>query len=82
LKELEENMSTLAVAEPVEERQSPPPILAMQPKSVAFTAKKTTDEHGLVPVFVFGFIALALSSLMIGSILIMLSLRHSGVMAP
>jgi hypothetical protein len=75
-------MSTLAVAGPVQERQSIPPIVLAQPKPVAFTAKKTTEEHGLVPVFIFGFIALALSSLMIGSILIMLSLRHSGVMAP
>jgi hypothetical protein len=75
-------MSTLAVAELVEERQSIPSLAAAQPKAVALTAKRTTDDHGLVPVFIFGMIAFALSSLMIGSILIMLSLRHSGVMAP
>jgi hypothetical protein len=75
-------MSTLTVAEGVVERGSTPTAVVEQPRPVAVIAKKKTDEHGLVPVFIFGIIAFALSTLMIGSILIMLSLRHSGVMAP
>jgi len=75
-------MSTLTVAEEVVERGSTPMVVVEQPRPVAVATKKKTDEHGLVPVFIFGIIAFALSTLMIGSILIMLSLRHSGVMAP
>ncbi|MGZ4829947.1 MAG: hypothetical protein ACXV8X_14760 [Candidatus Angelobacter sp.] len=38
------------------------------------------DPHPLLPVFVAGAIALMLSAMFIGSILVWLSLRNSGVM--
>ena len=40
------------------------------------------DPHPLLPVFVAGAISLMLSTMFIGAILVWLSLRHSGVMAP
>jgi hypothetical protein len=74
-------MSTLAVAKEVEEHPSAPSLIVASPKP-AEKDQGIFDQHPLVPVFIAGVIALALSSAMIGSIWIWLSLRHSGVMAP
>ena len=40
------------------------------------------DRYPLVPVFIAGAISLVLTGMFIGSILVWLSLRHTGVMAP
>ena len=74
-------MSTLAVVEVVEEHSSAPSLVVVRAKP-AENEQGFLDEHPLVPVFIAGIVALVLSSAMIGSILLWLSLRHSGVMAP
>jgi hypothetical protein len=74
-------MSTVAVIEVAEEHASAPSLVVVPPKRPG-EDQEFLDQHPLVPVFIAGFIALALSSAMIGSILLWLFLRHSGVMAP
>ena len=77
-------MST-AVLEPIVERPT-----AAQPARAEVTvaaakapgAEEWSDPHPLLPVFVAGAISLAVSGIFIGSVLIWLALRHSGVMAP
>ena len=78
-------MST-AVVEPIVER----PIVA-QPAYAEVTVaavgvpaaeEKWSDPHPLLPVFIAGAISLTISGIFIGSVLIWLALRHSGVMAP
>jgi len=44
--------------------------------------KEPWDPHPLLPVFVTGAISLMLAGMFVGSILVWLALRHSGVMAP
>ena len=77
-------MST-AVLEPVVEQP-----VAVEPANLDFVAavlappvpgKKWSDPHPLLPVFVAGAISLVLAGTFIGSILIWLAVRHSGVMA-
>ena len=43
--------------------------------------KGLADPHPLLPVFVFGVISLMLASAFVGSIVVWLMLRNSGVMA-
>ena len=74
-------MSTLAEAEVVEEHPSVPALVVVRAKP-AENQQGFLDRHPLVPVLLAGVIALALSSAMIGSIVLWLSLRHSGVMVP
>ena len=74
-------MSRLAEAEVVEEHPSAPALVVIEAKP-AENQQGFLDRHPLVPVLLAGVIALALSSAMIGSIVLWLSLRHSGVMAP
>ena len=74
-------MSTLAVVDEVKERPSAPSLVVVRAEP-AKNGHGFLDPHPLVPVFTAGIIALALSSAMIGSILLWLSLRHSGVIAP
>jgi len=74
-------MSSAALAEAVEERLTPPKSMVVPQKPVE-RDQGATDEHPLLPVFVAGFIALAISSVMIGSILLWLAFRDSGVLAP
>ena len=74
-------MSTAAVVETIDERPSPSTLVVATPEA-AKTDEGFLDQHPLVPVFIAGFFALALSSAMVGSIVLWLALRHSGVMAP
>jgi hypothetical protein len=74
-------MGTAALAERAEERPNQP-SLAVVPLKPVENEERAIDQHPLVPVFVAGFIALALSSAMIGSILLWLAFRDSGVLAP
>lgn len=46
------------------------------------SAGEISDPHPLLPVFIAGAISLMLAGMFIGSILVWLSLRHSGVMVP
>ena len=41
-----------------------------------------SDPHPLLPVFVAGAISLLLAVAFVGSVLLGLALRHSGIMAP
>jgi hypothetical protein len=77
-------MST-AVLEPIVERSTvaqPARVEVAVAAPGAPAAEKWSDPRPLVPVFVAGAISLALSGIFIGSVLIWLALRHSGVMAP
>ena len=74
-------MST-AVLEPIVEQP-----VAAKPASAAVppveAAEPTwSDPHPLLPVFVAGAISAVLSGGFIGSVLIWLATRHSGIMAP
>ena len=77
-------MST-AVLEPVVEQ----PVVA-QPAKLDLVAavpapvpeETWSDPHPLLPVFIVGAISLVLTGMFIGSIVIWLAVRHSGVMAP
>jgi hypothetical protein len=81
----EGDMST-AVLEPVVKE----PIVVEPAKAevVAVTAsapvaeEKWSDPHPLLPVFIAGAISLVISGIFIGSVLIWLAVRHSGIMAP
>ena len=44
--------------------------------------KDFADQHPLLPVFVFGAVALMLAGAFVGSIVVWLILRNPGVMAP
>jgi len=78
-------MST-AVLEPIVER----PVVIERVKLASVAAvpapaleeKKWSDPHPLLPVFVAGAISAVLTSTFIGSILIWLAVRHTGIMAP
>lgn len=74
-------MSAAVMAQGVEERLNPGSLVIVQEKP-AESVRQRVDAHSLVPVFVAGFIALAISSAVIGSILLWLALRDSGVLAP
>ncbi len=43
---------------------------------------KAVDRHPLVPVFIAGAIAFTLAVAFVGSIVVWIALRHTGVMAP
>ncbi|HEU4413394.1 MAG TPA: hypothetical protein VFT65_01330 [Candidatus Angelobacter sp.] len=70
-------MST-AVLERIVEK----PVTAAARVSPPAMENEPADPHPLVPVFIAGAISLALSGLFIGTILILLALQNSGVMAP
>ena len=78
-------MST-AVLEPIVEQTT-----AIEPAELNFVAPtpappvaevKWADPHPLLPVFIAGAISAVLAGTFIGSILVWLAVRHSGVMAP
>jgi hypothetical protein len=71
-------MSSAVMERVLEEPRTQGPVL-VPPVKVA--EKTWEDPHPLVPVFIAGVIALALSALFVGSILAWLALRHTGVMA-
>jgi hypothetical protein len=73
-------MSTMTqIEELTESPRSLSPVVA---KPIPKNAEQSKGTHPLVVVFIAAFIAFNLSVGMIGSIVIWLSLRHSGVMAP
>jgi hypothetical protein len=62
-------------------------IIVEQPKPLELVptpagARINTDEHPLLPVFIIGAIALAGAFACIGTIVALLQLRYSGVLAP
>ena len=78
-------MST-AVLEPIVEQPIVPQparaevtIATVNPPA---TKEKWPGSHPLLPVFIAGAISLLFSGIFIGSVLIWLALRHSGVMTP
>jgi len=74
-------MSTMTKAEVLVER--PLALSLVMPKPIEIDSQnQSTEAHPLIVVFIAAFIAFNLSAGMIGSVLIWLSLRHSGVMAP
>jgi hypothetical protein len=68
-------MSTAVARIPAEEAK---PLQLVPKPAVAAVA----DEHPLLPVFVAGFIALIGAVAFVGSIVVWLSIRYSGVLAP
>ncbi len=56
--------------------------LVLFPPAPAVQEKELRDPHPLLPVFIAGAVSLVLASLFIGSILLGMALRHSGIMAP
>jgi hypothetical protein len=72
-------MST-AILERVAEQTRKPDLVLVSPAPVV-AEKEPWDPHPLLPVFVAGAISLMLAGLFVGSILLGLALRHSGVMA-
>ena len=74
-------MSTIAQVGTLVEKPRPISLVVTKPIPDA-TGKQSIEAHPLVLVFIAAFIAFNLSIGMIGSILMWLSLRHSGVMAP
>jgi hypothetical protein len=56
--------------------------LALERPELEVEKSNFYDPHPLLPVFVAIAISLMVSGMFIGSILVWLSLRHSGVMAP
>jgi hypothetical protein len=76
-------MST-AVLEPIVEK-----TVVAEPAKAAATApvpaeeeKKWSDPHPFLPIFIAGAIAAVIAGGFIGTILIWLAVRHSGVVAP
>jgi hypothetical protein len=70
-----------AVVETVQKCPSPSSLKVVAPNAPK-TSGRFFDQHHLVPVFIAGFLAFALSGAMVGTIVLWLALRHSGVMAP
>lgn len=70
-----------AVLEKVVERPGKLDLVPVRP-APQVVEREQWDPHPLLPVFVAGAISLVLAAMFVGSILIWLSLRHSGVMAP
>jgi hypothetical protein len=75
-------MSTAATAEvTVQERKKIALVPAGAP-AAEVTPQPWKDEHPLLPVFVAMVIALFGSAFFVGSVLIWLAIRHSGVLWP
>jgi hypothetical protein len=67
----------------IESQQPASPVLVVPARvSPAETEEPFIDAHPLVPVFVIGGIALTAALAFVGSMLLWLALRYSGVMAP
>jgi hypothetical protein len=86
----EGNMSSAALVEPAVESlntitESPKPALSLAeeiPAQAGTAAASKADPHPLVPVFIIGGLAFMGTIAFVGTILMCLALRHSGVMAP
>ena len=73
-------MSTAVLERTIEQPRKPE--LVLLPPAPAVQEQELWDPHPLLPVFVAGAVSLILAGMFIGSILLGLALRHSGVMAP
>lgn len=60
--------------------QQPKPLELVHDRAV--TRPQVRDEHSLLPVFIAGIIALVGAFAFVGSVVALLALRHSGVLAP
>jgi hypothetical protein len=69
-----------ALAEPIV--QSPKTLTLVSPPIETASGEIRVDQHPLLPVFVAGGIALTGALLFVGSILMWLALRHTGINAP
>jgi hypothetical protein len=78
----EGDMSTAVLEPVVQETIVAEPAKAEIAANAPATEEKWSDPHPLLPVFIAGAISLVISGMFIGSILIWLAVRHSGVMAP
>ena len=58
-----------------------PRTLEAVPTAPQITEKENLDPHPLAPVFVAGAISLVLAVMFVGSILIWLAVRNTGIMA-
>jgi len=74
-------MSSVAVQEIAEARPKFD-VVAARPVPQVHEETEQWDPYPLVPVFVAGAVSLIVALSFIGSILVWLALRHSGVMAP
>ena len=76
-------MSTAILERVVEQPRKPdlvkPDLVLVSPAPIA--EKEPLDPHPLLPVFIAGAISLMFAGLFVGSILLGLALRHSGIMA-
>lgn len=72
-------MST-AVLERAVEQPKKPDLMTISP-APKVAEKAWSDPHPLLPVFVAGAISLMLAGLFVGSILVWLAMRNSGVLA-
>src|SRR5690349_20893892 len=57
------------------------PALVVPRHSPGDVPKVVADEHPLLPVFVAGAVAFVLATAFVGSIVLWIALRHSGVLA-
>lgn len=72
-------MSTAVLERAIEQPRKLDLVLLPPP---AVQEQEPWDPHPLLPVFIAGAVSFVLASMLIGSILLGLALRHSGVMAP
>jgi hypothetical protein len=68
-----------AIAEPVVQR--PKPLTLVPPSIASKPQEASADRYPLLPVFVAGGIAMAGALVFVGSILMWLALRHTGINA-
>ena len=75
---------TAALAEPIVQspESSTEPLTLVLPPIKTDPGEARADRHPLLPVFVAAGIAMAGALLFVGSILMWLALRHTGINAP
>jgi hypothetical protein len=72
-----------ALAEPIVQSDSSTQSLTLVPSPITTEPRRApVDRHPLLPVFVAGAIAMTGALLLVGSILMWLALRHTGISAP
>jgi hypothetical protein len=75
-------MSTAILERVIEQPRTVEPVAVFPaPKPVEAPQEAFADPHPLLPVFVAGGISLILAGAFIGSILVWLAVRYSGIMA-
>lgn len=69
-----------ALAEPIVQSQKTPTLV---PSPIQSELKETAaDRHPLLPVLIAAFLGLNGAALFVGTILVWLALRHTGINAP